>query len=250
MYFRGGTGVVFNNNITGNYGGITTANYRDYHKFKFWGACDGTNPYDVNDDVTYDSGRHTGSDGVTVLTASWKNWTSNQWVGYSVHNTTQGKSSIILSNTKNTITYALDNYDPPLFWNTGDSFIILRAYPCLDQVGRSGGDPINNNSPVWPQQTLEPLYGWNNRLNGADLDIGSISPHIQENRDYYNVPDSSVGLLSARPSTCTPYEAYFATDKNTLYKCTATNSWIPYYKPYTYPHPLTINKAPGNLRFE
>jgi len=24
----------------------------------------------------------------------------------------------------------------------------------------------------------------------------------------------------------------------TLYKCTSTNKWEPYYTPYTYPHPL------------
>jgi chitodextrinase len=33
--------------------------------------------------------------------------------------------------------------------------------------------------------------------------------------------------------------AYWATDQNTLYQCTATNTWTAYYTPYTYPHPLT-----------
>ncbi|MBC8875782.1 MAG: hypothetical protein H8E44_40675 [Planctomycetes bacterium] len=51
--------------------------------------------------------------------------------------------------------------------------------------------------------------------------------------------------------TCKPGVAYWATDKggnwNTtndaandgaLYKCTAPNTWMLYYVPYTYPHPL------------
>jgi hypothetical protein len=31
---------------------------------------------------------------------------------------------------------------------------------------------------------------------------------------------------------------YWNTTDNTLYVCTATNTWTAYYKPYTYPHPL------------
>jgi len=61
-------------------------------------------------------------------------------------------------------------------------------YPCIDQIGRSSdmdGDGV---------QELEPLYEWNNTLNGSDVDTemnpnftGCCDPeHIQEGRDYYN----------------------------------------------------------------
>jgi len=66
------------------------------------------------------------------------------------------------------------------------------GYPALDQIGRS------------THQILEPLYEWDNTLNGKDMDIGvSTGPqHIQKSRDFYN------------------------------------DTKRPGYKPYTYPHPL------------
>lgn len=97
-------------------------------------------------------------------------------------------------------------------------------YPCLDQPGRGQGDLIHPNNPpsvvAWPNQALEPLYIWNNTINGAPGGSGvdtAAQPFIKVNRDYY---------LSAKPG----------------------------YIPYTYPHPLTLTtgtvspSAPTNLR--
>ena len=91
--------------------------------------------------------------------------------------------------------------------------------------------------------------------------------HLVENRDFYHssgvqtskgVPFDGtlgvgVGLIAYRPDTCDPLPvatgvpnepgggvAYWATDTNTLYRCSAKDTWTVHYKPYTYPHPLRV----------
>lgn len=141
------------------------------------------------------------------------------------------------------------------------------GYACLDQVGRGVGDLMGagaNPPAQWPHQALEPVYTWNNTRNGTLADSVGQSNVIVENRDFYNQETSfngsqgvGVGTLSSRPSTCTTGVAYWATDQGEwnstngttpdgqLYKCTSTNTWTIYYKPYTYPHPLTTGPAGG-----
>jgi len=108
----------------------------------------------------------------------------------------------------------------------------------------------------WPHEMLEPVYCWNNKLNGKMNDpaatVHSVYPSVQENRDYYNYSSNfdgtrgvGSGTSADRPSTCTTGVAYWATDKNTLYQCASTNTWAPYYTPYTYPHPLVTGAPPG-----
>ena len=52
LFFRGGTGVVYNNTFTGNYSGFNVANYRSCDSYGVWGKCDGKNPLDGNEDET------------------------------------------------------------------------------------------------------------------------------------------------------------------------------------------------------
>jgi hypothetical protein len=212
---RGGTFIVFDNTITSIFpGAFTIENYRDYDTFDPWGKCDGTSPFDVNDDVTHDSGVCTGVNGSKTMTCTGKAWTPDQWQGYHVHNMTKGQSDLIISNTADTLkTSGLTWHAPVLTWNNGDVFRILRATICIDQRGRGMGDLISGDAPpwgtgitpqTWPHQTLEPTYVWNNTVNGS-ADLGKISStnpwRIKENREFYNSP-------------------------------------MPGYLPYTYPHPL------------
>lgn len=141
------------------------------------------------------------------------------------------------------------------------------GYACLDQPGRGQGQALTNQdfpnvvnavtgTIAWPQQALEPVYEWLNTFTpvpnnpSGRYNNGSTSV-LTQNQDYYAYTTSftgasgvGAGLLSARPSTCTPKVAYWATDITTLYQCTAPNTWVLYYTPYTYPHPLQGGAPP------
>jgi hypothetical protein len=140
----------------------------------------------------------------------------------------------------------------------------IYGYPATQQVGRGKGDlfpqfDFNNSAfwsagePRWHNNQLEPLYLWNNSFTppfGSNY-IGSvIGSHLfQQNRDYYMDYGGSTGVTSgtAAPATCTPYQGYWNTSTNTLYQCTATNTWASYYTPYTYPHPLVSGSGTQNV---
>jgi hypothetical protein len=228
---RGGSFLIFNNSVTdpqavpGYFGAVAWAirNYRDFEPFNWWGKCDGTSPWDLNDNVTYDTGSHSGANGSRVLTVAGKNWATDQWAGYYVHNVTKNQNSpsiewsaLIVSNTANTITTtdaAIDRTGTQLTWDNGDSFKILHVQACLDDRGRGKGDLLSGDTSSiintvtgtasWPHQESEPTYGWNNTLNGAPTSIYSSNPWGEkEGRDFFNTP-------------------------------------MPGYIPYTYPHPLT-----------
>jgi hypothetical protein len=134
------------------------------------------------------------------------------------------------------------------------------GWPCRDQIGRG------------KNQGSYPLYSWNNCRTALGCGVGDqatitvaggggtdyTASQIMANRDFYQMVAGfngttgvGQGTLAARPSTCSVNSdtgkgpAYWATDQNRLYQCSATNTWTLYYVPFAYPHPLVGAAAAG-----
>src|SRR4029077_20260767 len=123
--------------------------YRQFRPFPLWGGANGNNRLDSNDSHgLYASGKHTGGNDSATLVEANAGWKDNQWVGYTVTNTTQRlkskmgaifhPSSYVVANTIDTITFARDESfgGPNITFNTGDSYEIYKLVAALDQPGR------------------------------------------------------------------------------------------------------------------
>lgn len=86
------------------------------------------------------------------------------------------------------------------------------GYACLDMVGRGQGALLRGDTPmpaVWPQQSLEPVYIWNNTFDGGALIRNGAPDFVAAGREYL------VGMPK------------------------------PGYVPFQYPHPLAVEPDAG-----
>jgi hypothetical protein len=274
MIFRGGTGVVFGNTVTGKWNHFARlVNYRDTDFFDTWQGADGTSKFDLNDTNDYSgnglgggpngvcaSGTHSGPDGATTLVVSGNPWKTDQWVKYTIKNIDSGRFSVITSNTSNAITYlgGTGRIKPVMMpFNTGNHFQIRKVMQSLDHVGAGQCDLMGGGAgpiPRWLNQIIEPAYFFKNTFNGTIVTSADVYTvyNLVENKDYYVQKEAfngtsgvGVGPRADRPATCAKGVAYWATDENKLYKAMATNTWTLYYTPYVYPHPLVTGTLPA-----
>jgi hypothetical protein len=244
-------------------------NYRQTSAYPhpIWGIADGTSPWDVNDtegNGTYVEGHPpflfasgsatsetTFSREQATFSDSTKNWTPNQWAGYSIKATNTnsicyGLGSYIISNTSNTITYAHytgSDVKFHLIFNNGDAYEIHRVLIQLDQNGRGKGDKITGRPrPVnttkgkawWNHAALEPCYSWNNVYtpNGHALGFGTgrAQPTTKVDVDFFN-------LGTGFPVDSTPSQV------SSRYK--AALNGVDYTGTFVYPHPLVTGEPPA-----
>lgn len=180
---RGGTGVVYNNTISGTWNAAMTLD-GELQRY-------GNDIADGNLAVASGTGSHNGSPGTAILTDSTKSWTPGAFVGWTVYNSTDGSFGTITANTANTVTASLANGSQNS-WSIGDSYKITNGYPLRDQIGRGKDAAFWISGAAGPSQTLEPVYEWNNSYNGSDANFGVVPGYltwIQIGRDYFqNTP--------------------------------------------------------------
>ncbi len=268
---RSGTTLWHDNQLTGFEVSqlCRFANFRETpaRSYPIWGIADGTSPWDANDtegNGTYveghpphlfDSGTDTSSvNSQGVIHDSSKNWTPNQWVGYSIKNTNPASGSntlgsYIISNTSNTITYnyyAGSDTRSHLVFNAGDTYEIHRVLFMMDQNGSGKSDllsgtnrPINTRSGTasWAHSSREPCYSWNNVYtpNGHvyGFHANPAQPTTKINIDFFN-------LGGGFPADTTPSAV------STKY--VAALNGVDYTGTFTYPHPLVSGKPTAAQR--
>ena len=263
---RGGTVLFYNNTwCTGTGCATIKPNfsldvYRELAVFgnkSVWRGADGTSPWDVNDNGsgspaafgqaghqywstsgTATCGTQTPSSG-QLLSSGTPSWTSNQWTGFGVTRTSDGKCSLITGNSSNTL-FLVGNSgltgNSETLWTIGDQYAIHRVLVAIDQSGRGQGDLLTKNSngqavntctnttgvsgnctantATWPRQLLDPCYSWNNRQGATHIDFTSSfsggNATFKANRDYYNEASAvggvqttgvGIGTLANRPAS-------------------------------------------------
>ena len=183
--FRSGVSLFHDNTWTGTApGNIGVDNFRQTstRPYPIWGISDGTSPWDMNDtegNGTYVEGHPpylfangSATSGSTIFreqatfSDSTKNWTPNQWVGYSIKNTNPASASYtlgsyIISNDAHSISYAYNRATNGghLLFNPGDTYEIHRVLVMMDQNGRGKGDQITG-----PRQPIN--RGKGNQITG------------------------------------------------------------------------------------
>lgn len=114
----------------------------------------------------WQGGTHTGGSSATVMTDSTQSFTTDQWIGYWIKNTTDGCVGKIVSNTATTIT--VDD----LYGGTGDTFESADAYNIAKGINFDNGQGISHRFMLKVREdgvdiNRRRLLGQNRRYNNT-----------------------------------------------------------------------------------
>ena len=177
-HWRSGSGIAATNEIHNSTGAFTVRNYRMTSGPPPWRWGRGTNVWDLNNTNIFGTGIVSIASSLS-MTDTNATWTNNQWVGYTVRDVQNGTGSLVASNNKTNLTIydAVSGTSP--FFTVGDTYEFRLVTRILDEVGRGAGALMSNSTPVingiaqYPNEALDPVYQWNNTLNGGAVTMGN-----------------------------------------------------------------------------
>lgn len=194
--YRSGTGNVTGNHISGYqlYFGGAAVNLNNFRMntsepspgWAPYGQAIGTSEWDYNQaGGPFYSGTASSTTATTLTVSPSPGWSTNQWAGYSVKQTSgtvRALGSTIQSSTADTLTFQGTSYFFGDFViSAGNTFEIYRVVHVLDGVGRVGGGNLGGEYvPVRPwasgqnDQATDPLYVWGN--TGEPVVVGKAFP--------------------------------------------------------------------------
>jgi hypothetical protein len=223
----------------------------DVHGFQNWPTGGG-----------YDSGQ-TGSFIAEYYGNTWSNFPGNQW---QLHRGGQMLmfNNLVVNSTNSTTAIQERVYD----------------LGCNAQVNLVNGQTNFGTTAGKLNGEVHDTYVWNNQRNGAIVNAITDPPlsgpgatlnnscRPLENAQFWNLNTinctaaactAGIGQGTSAPtgtctvgtgfwvaSTLTPTVDPAVIQSGTLYRCTSTNTWTAYYKPFIYPHPLRNGTGGGS----
>jgi len=90
----------------------------------------------------WQAGSHSGGTSTTVLTDSTASWTTDEWVGYTIRNVTDGSQGIVTANSSTTITVA------ELYGGTSNDWVAADVYNIAVPINANAGAGISHRFMV------------------------------------------------------------------------------------------------------